>query len=454
MHIIRLDVDTESTDVAPASSPVLFRADREGRRLAYMQRPGGRGTPAQYFLHDFDTGTSTQLSDAPDAIDITPVEPRCVDALGGTPLISGDGARVVVLTPSTLGLQAQPWVAGACNVLEYDVALARWRHVATLPADMDRISQPVLDDAGTLLSFIASRPLPDGGSRTTPYLLSLADDALVPLPAALYDEPGYDSVVTRDGSALIVSSRGDLDPQGGNADRNMELFRLALDTMTFEQVTFTTGGIGRFPNGCQSLTPSRSDDGSVLVFETMIYSIPPCQLDGPTIDERTGMVLKRVRTVPRRPDNGAPTLAWRGATEVAVGEELVLALAGSDPDGDPLTFYANPVPAAISLPAGSTFTQDGPQDATLRWRPEAAQRGTHHLRLAVFDEGGDVATADVSLTVCAARYDGACRARTVAALFGSPAGACGDVNADGAVTAADLVAVSAHAEACMPDQPW
>jgi len=446
----RLDIDNGSIGRASQSSPILFRADRAGQRVAYMHRPLGPETPSQYFLYDFPSSTSTQLSDAADAIGIDPTAPRCVFTQGGTPVISGDGERVIVITPSTLGLADRPWVEGACNVLEYIVAQRRWRRVATLPARM-RVEFPTIDDAGTLLSFIATEPFGGTGRRTTPQLLSLETGELVTLPPALYTQAGFDSVVTRDGTSLVVSSRADLDPLGGNDDQNMEIFLLNLATMTFAQVTFSTGGIGTLPGGCSAFEPSRNDDGSVLVFATPILSIAPCQLDGPMRDERTGMVLTRVRTVPRRAGNRAPSLSWSGPTAVGVGEELVLRLAAEDPDGDPLTFFANALRDAITLPEVSLFAQDGPQTATLRWQPSEAQRGTHDLRLAVFDEGGDVATTDVQVTVCGAVYDTPCRARAVAAIFGASAGSCGDASGDGEATAADLVAVARRAHTCIPD---
>jgi hypothetical protein len=314
------------------------------------------------------------------------------------------------------------------------------------------VDLPVVDDAGTLLSFIADRPW-NGTRRTTPYLLSLETGDLVTLPDALYREAGFDSAVTRDGTALVVSSRADLDPRGGNSDRNMEIFILDLATMTFEQVTFSIGGIGTLPGGCEPFAPLTNDDGSVLVFGSQIYSGEGCQLEGPMRDERTGMVLGEVRAVRRRPGNQPPALTWTGSTAVAVGGDLVLRLGGRDPDGDLLTFWAQSRDHdALFLPSGSTFSQDGPERATLRWQPSVDQKGPHDFRLAVFDEGGDVVTTDVHVSVCGAVFDAPCRAGLVPALFGHPAAACGgDVNGDGAVSAADLVAVARRSQTCVPE---
>lgn len=452
IRITRLNVSAASEDLGPASAPHLFRADRSGDRLAFMQRPQGPGTPPQYFLYDFASGQSRQLTDAPDAIDINPEVPRCVQTLGATPVITADGSEVVVITPSTLGLADQPWVEGACNVMAYSAEQQLWRRVTTLSPTFV-VDFPTIDDTGRLLSFVATEPFGEGGRRTTPQLLSVETGELVELPASLYAEAGFDSVITRDGRTLIVSSRADLDPLGGNADRNMEIFRLDLSTMTFEQVTFSTGGIGHLPGGCPGFDPSRSDDGSVLVFATPILSISPCQLDGPTRDECTGMVLGRVRTVPRRPGNQPPVLTWSGATTVAVEGDLRLTLRGSDPDGDPLTFWAQPVRDATFLPEGSDLRQDASDRATLHWQPSASQRGPLDLRLALFDEGGAAVTTDVRVMVCGAVFDDSCRSAAVAAIFGFPTGACADANRDGTSSAADLISVGQHAHTCVPDVP-
>jgi hypothetical protein len=106
----------------------------------------------------------------------------------------------------------------------------------------------------------------------------------------------------------------------------------------------------------------------------------------------------------------------------------------------------------MRLPEGSRFRQDELEQATLRWTPGAEQVGPMDLRLALFDEGGDVVTTDIRVTVCGAVFDARCRDGLVAALFGGPPGACGsDPSGDGALSAADLAAVAGHNQTCVPD---
>src|SRR4029453_13680320 len=66
--------------------------------------------------------------------------------------------------------------------------------------------------------------------------------------------------------------------------------------------------------------------------------------------------------------NRPPVLASIGNRTVVVGNTLVLQLTGTDPDGDPLTFTVDPLPANASLDATTgrfTFTPGTSQAGTL-----------------------------------------------------------------------------------------
>ncbi len=90
--------------------------------------------------------------------------------------------------------------------------------------------------------------------------------------------------------------------------------------------------------------------------------------------------------------NSAPILdGLNAAYTVELGLELALTLSGSDPDGDPTSFFTSQLP----LPTGITLdTQTG----ELRFRPEAGQVGSYALTLGITD-GTRTDVADIVIDV-------------------------------------------------------
>ncbi len=74
--------------------------------------------------------------------------------------------------------------------------------------------------------------------------------------------------------------------------------------------------------------------------------------------------------------NNPPVLNSIGSKTVAAGQPLTFAIAGSDPDGDVLTFSAG------SLPTGAVFN---PTARTFTWTPTANQAGTYAIVFTVSD---------------------------------------------------------------------
>jgi K319L-like, PKD domain/Bacterial Ig domain/Right handed beta helix region len=91
--------------------------------------------------------------------------------------------------------------------------------------------------------------------------------------------------------------------------------------------------------------------------------------------------------------NHPPVLDPVGDQTAQVGATLTLAVSGSDPDDDPLTFTATP------LPANSAFD---PATRTLVFTPDARQVGSVALTFTVSDGRGGTAAETITVTVAGA----------------------------------------------------
>ena len=110
-----------------------------------------------------------------------------------------------------------------------------------------------------------------------------------------------------------------------------------------------------------------------------------------TVSDGLASTTARAELSARR-GNGAPILHdLRSVYTVEVGLELALDLSATDPDGDPLTFFATPLP----LPDGVTLDA---RSGALRFRPEERQHGNYTLTLGVSD-GTQTDRADITIEV-------------------------------------------------------
>ena len=126
-----------------------------------------------------------------------------------------------------------------------------------------------------------------------------------------------------------------------------------------------------------------------------------------------------VRAVRKRPGNRGPLLDPVPDPRVVAGETLTLNLAAHDPDGDPISFFAQ-VKDGGDVPPGSTITDHYDGTATFQWPTTPDAVGASVLRVAAFDEGGGEMYQDVTISV-----------------VGAPC--VGDCTGDGQVTADDLL---------------
>ncbi len=434
-----LDLDTRELSLIDRDGTNFYSTDAMGKRVVYQSIVPDN--TLQYFLYDETTGTRRQLSDDPLAI--RPFDETrstdCPQILGTRPFISSDGSTVVIITSATLGLVPADEAVG-CRVFTYDVASEEWRQTAALPRELVA-DVPTLSADGRWLSFRArSRP-----PRLPPVavLLDLETGALHDPVVDVGSYVTFDSVVTGDGQGIVISTQADLDPRVRNADHNLELFHYDFATRTFTQITETVGGIGSSPGGCPSYRPFVARDGAVLVFYFLTPPVEGCHLDGPMRHERDGFVFRFVRAVRRRPGNRGPLFDPVPDQHVLAGETLTLDLAAHDPDGDPISFFAQ-VKDGEDVPPGSLITDHYDGTATFTWPTRPEHAGSTVLRVAAFDEGGGEVVQDVTLTVLASDRPTASPTLVASAsptpLPTAPPAAClGDCNGNRQVTIDELL---------------
>src|SRR5262249_12084638 len=149
------------------------------------------------------------------------------------------------------------------------------RHVADFSSD-ELIGFPILSADGRWLSFIETLPVGPGIVRTYPALLDLSTGAVSTFIEELGGNSSLESVVNQDGSELVISNQGDLDPRVGNADRSFELFLYDVKNDSFAQITDTLGGITGSINGCSPYRPVVSDGADVAAFGFYLGSDDSC----------------------------------------------------------------------------------------------------------------------------------------------------------------------------------
>jgi len=429
----------------------FFTTDHTGSRIAYHEIVGftDRSIPIQqYFFYDAATDTKRQLTNDPDAIHWG--TDRFPYILGRVPMISGDGDSIVFASSATLGIAPSDPGLGV-HVFTYDVPDDRMRYVTSLPRGTG-FDVPALSRDGRWLSFVATES--GTGRPPAPALIDLTTAELtLPLLEGVRGFASFDSVVSPDGTQVVISTRADLDPRVGNADHNMELFVYDRITGDVSQLVETVGGIGSRPGGCGSYRPKVSADARVVAFATARSSGEGCSIDGTQRHEIDGFYLRFVRTVPIRPGNRPPVFSVPERLRLGVGQPVELTFTATDPDGDRITFFAQERGGTDVLP-GSVIEDHHDGTATFEWPTRLEHAGTHYLRVAAFDEGGGEVFHDIQIDVvarpaCPGDCDGDGAVAVTELLMGvrialghSTLTACTDADADvsGSVSIDELVA--------------
>jgi hypothetical protein len=389
-----LDLSNRKPSLIASNGTERYSLDAGGRLVAYEGLASDRSQ--QYFLYDEIKGETRQLTDDPRAI-VFSLDPTFCPQRGATkPLVSADGSKILVITNATLGMLPEDETVG-CRVFCYNLGDRTWRHVGSLPSSTV-LSGPALSMDGRWLSFISSHRSSEGSSAVVPAVIDIETGGLRDPLVDVGRYTSFDAVITGDGRGVVISTQADLDPRVGNADHNMELFYFDLTADSFTQITETTGGIGRRPGGCDSYQPTVSRTGNVVTFLFKRFSVERCRLDGPQRNEGDGFVFSFVRAVRIRPGNRRPELEPPGYQRVAAGELLTLAFTATDPDGDPISFFAQ-VKGGDDVPPGSEITDHHDGTATFRWPTRPENAGEWVLRVAAFDEGGGEVFHDVAISV-------------------------------------------------------
>lgn len=443
------DLQSDEIVEGPQTNSFFYNVDHSGGVWVFQSNfnldpdVGNYDRKTQYFAYDHETKTVRQLTTDPQAIVLNaPSGAYCPQRYGTIPLITADGATVVFTTHVTLGLAAEDPAVG-CHVFAYDVPNGALRHVVGLPADLT-VQESVLSDDGRWLAIGANRTLPSGAVFSVVRLLDLETGELSAPWGDPTTFPFFDSIITGDGSTILMSSAADLDPRVGNADHNLELYAYDRASGTMTQVTETTAGVLGTTRFCRGYEPVPSSDGRVMVFSFSLISAAGCYIPEPQRNEADGFVLGRVRAVRRRPGNHAPALEQVGSAPVQAGNVLTLDLRASDWDDDPIAFFAQ-TPGGKDVPPGSEITDHHDGTATFRWPTRIEHTGIHHLRVAAFDEGGGETVQNVSIVVCNRLSRDGNLAGVLSAVFEPDWQALcrdTDLNRDGVVTAADLISAA------------
>ncbi len=428
----------------PPTSSALFTVDTTGNVIAYQSVDpaipppgGGSGGSMQYFLYNTDSQTARQITRDPEAVvysngDLT----ACPQTLATTPLISGDGTTVVLITRASFGL-APTATGDSCHVFTYDVARDSLRYVRSFPPQT-ALDTPKLSDDGRWLSFIETHVIPQGVRRDFGALLDLQTGDLTDPLGGVVGDPTFDAVISGDASIVVVSTTADLDPRVGNVDRNFEFFAYDVAANQFAQISDTTGGISG--GQCERFRPSVNADARVVLFSLGLASVGSCQVTA----QRNGaddLYLRRVRALRKRPGNHAPVLRPINNVRALAGETLILQFSANDADGDAIVFFAQMV-GGLDVPPGSQITDNHDGTATFTWSTLREQAGLYRLRVAAFDEGGGESFTDVSIALCAQVVDDATLPDIVNALFDSHTPVpCqeADRNQDGVLSAGDII---------------
>ncbi|MBI4517250.1 MAG: S8 family serine peptidase [Deltaproteobacteria bacterium] len=353
-----------------AATRMVLRTNRDPAN----QNPDGQ---LQAFIFELPHGPMRQITSVPLGI-------PGADAINDM-RISFDGSRVVFTSAAAL----DPLFStdGRQQVFVYDDRTQTIRQLSGRPSDppafVERLTSSA--DAGTL-AYLA------GTDVFVVDVTSGRTDKVVDVNSH-YSPPA----LSGDGRWLAFTSAADLDPAVGNPDLLGEVFLLDLATQEISQVTDTVR------NAEEATVHTVDSVGGTLVVD------PGGELSGAEVQPLLTRALRRGSRVNRRPNlvADAPLVAPEG-------QRTVMSLRSTDADGDPLTFYAQRVPPfTIGISnnrlrdlAASELIDHGDGTAELALTPRHNETGCYLVRIAVFDEAGEVDVRNIELIIDDAQPEG------------------------------------------------
>jgi hypothetical protein len=249
-------------------------------------------------------------------------------------------------------------------------------------------------------------------------LVNTADDDFKPTTGSLLVDGGMDPrTLSLDLNGVLESDflEDAVRPHNANGTPTAQFDIGAVELRPANQPPLANAGTDRtvVEGGVVGLdgTASSDPDDDPLTFEWVQTSGPAVTLTGagtatasftaPLVPVSTALVFRlTVRdaqvgaddsvTITVVPANRPPALDPVGNRTVAIGATLTFTLTGSDPDGDPLTFSAGP------LPANATFNAS---TRTFTFAPAPDQVGTATATFSVSDGRGGTASETISIAV-------------------------------------------------------
>jgi Tol biopolymer transport system component len=391
--------------------------DREGLRLV---------SSGQTVAGDPDSGRSPYLYDFAkrESRRITPSVPVPQDV--DIPALSQNGRFIAFA--SAIEFDPNTTTNGLPQIFLYDDQSG---HIRQVTMERDHHWAPQVSADGRLLSYrfgLNELAVIDVETLETRFYIDLTDR----------HEPGL-ALLSANGSTLAFTATADLDPQVGNPDHSRELFVVDIASGSISQAT---------DNSDVSLEAiSESGDVMFLGFGGFI------EFGDHLV--RTDDAFVRIRDPSNSPPILAKVLKQIRARE---GRPYLLDLSAEDPDGDFITFKVQ-IPDPVLDPSmrlrdlHPSFEHNA-QSAQLTIVPRIGQAGTYQLQIAAFDEHGgmDVSTTQLIVEPTSSTVDLDCNGLfdqydldlLIGQIFGrGSASACLplDINSDGQVTGADLIAL-------------
>lgn len=416
---IRYAVDRGEAQCLPvgtSSGPLSADGERMAFRSTYQLDPSvpdSDGTYEAFFL-DIPSGGIRQVT-------------RALSGSAGDGVeflsLSNDGSRLAFA--SQLPFDPNGTVNNKYQVFLYDDSVPELRQLTNHLPQFDGGISPSLSGDGGMLAYLADAV----------FIVDVASGNVRPLVSGLAGRMSR-AILTANGRTVLFEAIADLDPRVRNEDLGPEVFSMDVSTGGVTQLTDTVRNV----YGLELQAVDGTGGSSVIGTSSEINGL--------------GLHPLLTRMIRRRRPNRTPVLDAPATTLVSAEQPMRVTFRATDPDGDPLTLYAELADRPLSQLhafASAVFSDHGDGTADLTITPRVNDEGTYTLRVAAFDEAGGVTVQDVQLVVhamvvegdvnCDGRVDLADLRDVIPLLFGDAPLMCNtaDGNGDGRITAADIV---------------